>query len=76
LEKGNKVKITCTFRGREMMHPEFGEKIVRKMCEDLEDIATLETPLKMFGKMLTVVLAPGAKKKAPSRPSLEGEKAK
>jgi translation initiation factor IF-3 len=63
LEKGNKVKITCTFRGREAAHPELGEKIMQKLCEDLEDIATPEAPLKMFGRSLLVVLAPGAKKK-------------
>ena len=61
--KGNKVKITCTFRGREMAHPEIGEKLVQKFCEDLEDIATVETPPKMFGRMLTAVIAPGGKKK-------------
>lgn len=63
LEKGNKVKVTCTFRGREMAHPELGEKLMRKFCEDLEDIATPEAPLKLFGRLLIVVLAPGAKKK-------------
>jgi translation initiation factor IF-3 len=63
IAKGNKVKITCTFRGREMAHTVFGVQIVKKMCEDLADIATPESPAKMFGKQLTVVLAPGAKKK-------------
>lgn len=63
LLKGNKVKITCTFRGREMMHPELGEKLVRQMCESLEDIATVEAPPKLMGKMLQTVLAPGGKKK-------------
>lgn len=63
LTSGNKVKITCAFRGREMMHPEIGEKIVRQMCQDLEDVSALESPLKMMGRMLLVVLAPGAKKK-------------
>lgn len=66
LLKGNKVKLVCVFRGREMAHPELGEKLVRKMCEDLEDIATLESPIKMMGRMLIVVLAPGAKKKKES----------
>lgn len=64
LTKGNKVKITCTFRGREMMHPEFGEQLVRKLCEELEDVSTIEAPAKMFGRALTAVLAPGGKKKA------------
>ncbi len=61
--KGNKVKVTCTYRGREMMHPEFGEKIVRKLCDDLEDVAIPEAPSKMFGRSLSIVLAPGVKKK-------------
>lgn len=63
IAKGNKVKVTCTFRGREMVHPEIGEKLVRKICDDLEDVATSEAPLKMLGRILTVVLAPGSKKK-------------
>jgi translation initiation factor IF-3 len=63
IAKGNKVKITCVFRGREMAHPEIGERVIRKMCDDLEEIAMLESPPKMFGRALTVVLAPGAKKK-------------
>lgn len=70
LEKGNKVKVTCTFRGREMAHPEIGEKAMQKICTDLEDLSMVEAPLKMMGRMLTVVLAPGAKKKKePSKPS-------
>jgi translation initiation factor IF-3 len=64
IAKGNKVRITCVFRGREMMHTEFGMKIVRKLCDDLADIASTEAPPKMMGKSLSVVLAPGAKKKA------------
>jgi translation initiation factor IF-3 len=63
LTSGNKVKITCTFRGREMMHPEIGEKIVKQVCEQLEDVSTAEAPQKFMGRVLIVVLAPGAKKK-------------
>lgn len=63
LKSGNKVKITCTFRGREMMHPEIGEKIVREMCQELEDISIAESTPKMMGRMLLVVLTPGSKKK-------------
>lgn len=62
--KGNKVRLTCVFRGREMMHTEFGRKVINQMCENLSDIATPESPAKMFGRSLSVVLAPGAKKKA------------
>lgn len=63
IAKGNKVRLTCVFRGREMMHPEFGQRVVQRLCDDLSDIATPESPAKMLGRNLSVVLAPGAKKK-------------
>ena len=63
IAKGNKVRITCVFRGREMMHTEFGERVVKRMCQELADIATAESPAKMLGRNLSVVLAPGGKKK-------------
>lgn len=63
LEKGNKVKISCVFRGREMMHPEFGDRILSKLMQDLQEISTCEAPAKMFGRMMTMVLAPALKKK-------------
>ena len=70
ISKGDKVRITCVFRGREMMHPEFGEKAIKRICTDLEDIAAPESPAKMIGRNLSVVLAPGAKKK-PQAPSMK-----
>jgi translation initiation factor IF-3 len=63
VEKGNKVKVTCSFRGREMQHPEYGRRAVDKLCQGLADIATPEAYPKMMGRSLSVVLAPGAKKK-------------
>jgi translation initiation factor IF-3 len=63
IEKGNKVKITCTFRGREMVHTEIGEKVVRQLVEGLEDVAAPESPPKMLGRTLGVVLIPSVKKK-------------
>jgi translation initiation factor IF-3 len=63
ISKGNKVKITCTFRGREMAHPEIGHKLVQAFCDDLEDVAMTESEPKLMGKMLSVILAPGSKKK-------------
>jgi translation initiation factor IF-3 len=62
--KGNKVRITCMFRGREMLHTEFGQKVMQRMCNELSDVATPESPPKMLGRSLSVVLAPGGKKKS------------
>lgn len=63
LTKGNKVRITCVFRGREMQHPEIGMNAVKRMIEDLSDLSTPEAEPKLLGKNLSVVMAPGAKKK-------------
>ncbi len=63
LEKGNKVKITIMFRGREMMHPELGKRLIEKVNAALEEVAAIEMPAKMFGRILNMVLAPGVKKK-------------
>ncbi|MBM3198886.1 MAG: translation initiation factor IF-3, partial [Chlamydiae bacterium] len=51
--KGNKVRITCVFRGRELAHPEVGKKIVDRFCESLSDIAALEAEAKLLGKNLS-----------------------
>lgn len=63
LLKGNKVKITCMFRGREMAHTEFGEKIINRMCELLNEVSQVESSLKQMGRIMTVVLAPKSRKK-------------
>lgn len=62
LSKGNKVKVTCMFRGREMTHPEIGERLVQKVIDELEEVAIVEAPMKRFGRFLTAVLAPSKKK--------------
>lgn len=64
IAKGNKVRVTCSFRGRELAHPEIGHRAVRGICEALADIATPEAEARLMGKTLSTVLAPGAKKKA------------
>lgn len=68
IAKGNKVKITCIFRGREIAHTEMGNKLMQKFCTSLEDVAMAEAPLSMMGRMLTVVLAPGSGKKKKEAP--------
>jgi len=63
ISKGNKVRLTCVFRGRELAHPEIGERSVKRICEDLSDIAAPESEARLMGRNLSVVLAPGSKKK-------------
>ena len=66
LEKGNKVKVTCVFRGREVAHPENGIKLMQQLTTELEDVSMVEAEAKLLGRMMSLVLGPGKKKKAAS----------
>lgn len=57
LEKGNKVKITLRFRGREMAHLGASKHILDDFAENLSDIATVEKPAKLEGRSMSIVLA-------------------
>jgi translation initiation factor IF-3 len=54
LEQKNKVKFTVMFRGREMAYKEFGEKLLDKVVEKLEDVAKIEMDKKFEGRSLTM----------------------
>lgn len=62
IEKGNKVRVTCMFRGREMAHPELGQKVTERFVQELGDIAQIEAPPRRMGRNLSLVLAPQGKK--------------
>lgn len=65
LEKGNRVRLTCTFRGRQMVHLDIGRQVVHKFCTALEDVANVEAPSNMLGRILSLTLMPSIKKKRP-----------
>jgi translation initiation factor IF-3 len=54
----DKVKFTITFRGREMAHPEHGHNLIKKIIAELTELASVETPARAEGRMLTMVLMP------------------
>ena len=56
LTKGNKVKVTLRFRGREMAHIANGREIMDQFAKSLEDVAAVEKPPKMEGRNMTMVL--------------------
>lgn len=77
LNKGNKVKITIMFRGREMAHPEQGLSILKRLADDLKDLAVVESQPKMEGRNMHMLVAPlpkDAKKKSESTDTDKGEK--
>ena len=58
LEKGNRVKVTLRFRGREMAHINQTKGVLDEFAETLKDIANVEKPAKMEGRNMSIVLAP------------------
>ena len=62
LEDGDKVRVRIRFRGRENVHPELGEKLYRRIVEDLQDICEVEVPPKREGPFLVFTLMPKRKR--------------
>lgn len=57
LDKGNKVKVTLRFRGREMAHMQASRHILEDFAKDCEDIATVDKAIKQEGRTLTMILS-------------------
>lgn len=57
LEKGNKVKVTLRFRGREMARMFKSKYILDDFAETLKDVATIDKPSKAEGKSLIMFLS-------------------
>ena len=62
LTKGDKVKVTLRFRGREMAHMANSKHILDDFAENLADIANVEKAPKVEGRSMTMFLAPKSKK--------------
>ncbi|WP_132252667.1 translation initiation factor IF-3 [Natranaerovirga pectinivora] len=58
LEKGDKVKVTVRFRGRELAHTAVGKEILNEFAESLSEIAQVEKPAKMEGRFMVMFLMP------------------
>ncbi len=58
LERGDKVKVTLLFRGREMSHPELGTKVLDRLKLDIADAAQIEKPPLREGRAIIMVVAP------------------
>ncbi len=56
LSKGDKVKVSLRFRGREMSHVNVGKQILDTFFEKLEDIAVVDKPAKLEGRSMVVFL--------------------
>jgi translation initiation factor IF-3 len=58
LSQGVKVKVFVEFRGREMTHKEFGQRVMDRLQADLTDVGIIEQKPKMEGRNLTMTVMP------------------
>jgi len=61
LQHGDKAKVTLRFRGREMAHQELGVKLLKRVENDLEELATVEQFPKMEARQLVMLMTPKKK---------------
>ena len=67
LVDGDKVKVTVMYRGREMVHRQFGYRQLEHVKELLSDIANIENPPRMEGRFLSMILVPNREAIAEAR---------
>ncbi|WP_081610375.1 translation initiation factor IF-3 [Corynebacterium doosanense] len=63
LEKGNKVKVTIMFRGREQSRPELGYRLLERLAEEVAEYGIVESRPKQDGRNMTMLFGPNRKGK-------------
>ena len=58
LKRGDKVKVTLVYRGREMAHQEFGQRLLERLKIDIADIAQIERAPMQEGRFVFMTVAP------------------
>jgi translation initiation factor IF-3 len=58
LKSGDKVKATITFRGREIQHSHLAEELLKRMANDLKDVAEIQQFPKKEGRNMIMLMAP------------------
>ena len=58
LTKGDRVKITVRFKGRQMAHTELGKEVIERFADRTKDIAELEQAPKLDGRVMSALLVP------------------
>ncbi|MBC2667086.1 translation initiation factor IF-3 [Novosphingobium flavum] len=56
--EGDKVKVTLRFRGRELSHQQLGMNLLRRVQEDIAEVAKVEAYPRMEGRQMLMVVSP------------------
>jgi translation initiation factor IF-3 len=68
---GDKVKVLVVFRGRQMVHPELGIKLLQKVAADLKGVAQLDGQPIHEGRIMSLILSPASVKQVPVKEGKE-----
>ena len=58
LEKGDKVKFTVKFKGREMQHQQLGKNLMQRIISDTKDLGQVEVSPKFEGRQMIMIIQP------------------
>ena len=58
LSKGDKVKFTVKFKGREMQHTDLGKDLMDKIIDETKDVAKIESKPKFEGRQMVMIIQP------------------
>nr|WP_245528523.1 translation initiation factor IF-3 [Desulfarculus baarsii] len=58
LEERNRVKVTVQFRGREIAYAEAGERLLARVAETVQEMASVDAPPSRMGRLMHMILAP------------------
>ena len=58
LSRGDKLKLTLTLRGREMIRQDLGRKTLSRMIEDLKDLGQADGSFRTMGRRITILVVP------------------
>ena len=58
LEKGDKVKFTVRFKGREMQHTGLGKELMKRIISDTASLGKVEVDPKLEGRQITMIVQP------------------
>lgn len=62
VEKENKVKVTLRFKGRMIVHQDLGFKVMQEFADTLADVAQIDHPIRLDGKLLSMTIGPKKEK--------------
>ena len=58
ITKGDKVKFTVKFKGREMQHTDLGKNLMDKIIDETKDVAKVESKPKFEGRQMVMIIQP------------------